>query len=77
MPVQAGNQRGSERHEGASGKPPDPGRRERILGKLGQVWRSVPGWRLAWLVDNLPLPAPEASDDELELALDRLLHPDP
>jgi hypothetical protein len=59
------------------GKPPDPGRRERILGKLGQVWRSLPGWRLAWLVDNLAPPGPEASDDELELALDRVLHLDP
>ena len=61
----------------APGEPADPERRERILGKLGQVWRSLPGWRLAWLVDNLAPPGPEASDDELELALDRVLHLDP
>jgi hypothetical protein len=59
------------------GEPADPERRERILGKLGRVWRSVPGWRLAWLVDNLAPPGPEASDDELERALDRVLHLDP
>ena len=58
------------------GEPAGPERRERILRKLGQVWRSLPGWRLLWLVDNLP-PGPEASDDELELALDRVLHLDP
>jgi hypothetical protein len=60
----------------APGQPADPERRERILGKLGQVWRSLPGWRLARLVDNLAPPGPEASDDELELALDRVLHLD-
>jgi hypothetical protein len=64
----------------ALNKPPgqaaDPERRERFLGKLGQVWRSLPGWRLAWLVDNLASPGPDASDDELELALDRVLHLD-
>jgi len=57
-------------------EPADPERRERILGKLVRVWRSVPGWRLAWLVDNLAPPGPEASDDELELALNRVLHLD-
>jgi hypothetical protein len=58
------------------GEPADLERRERILGKLDQVWRGLPGWRLAWLVDNLAPPGPEASDDELELALDRVLHLD-
>jgi hypothetical protein len=58
-------------------EPADPERKERILGKLGRVWWSLPGWRLAWLVDNLAPPGPEASDDELELALDRVLHLDP
>jgi hypothetical protein len=59
------------------GEPADPERRERILAKLGRVWRNLPGWRLAWLVDNLAPPGPEASDDELERALDRVLHLDP
>jgi hypothetical protein len=56
------------------GEPADPERRERILGKLDRVWGSVPRWRLAWLVDNLAPPGP---DEELELALDRVLHLDP
>jgi hypothetical protein len=59
------------------GEPADPERRERILGKLDRVWGTVPRWRLAWLVDNLAPPGPEASDEELELALDRVLHLDP
>jgi hypothetical protein len=61
------------------GQSPDPERRERILGKLAQVWGSLPEWRFAWLVDNLVAPGARASgapDDELELALDRLLHAD-
>jgi hypothetical protein len=57
-----------------SRKPHDPGRRDRILGKLGQVWLRVPDWPLAWLVVNLVPTGLEASDAEVELELDRLLN---
>ena len=54
-------------------QPPDSERRDRILGKLGPVWRLVPHWRLAWLIANLlPLGA-KVSDAEIERELDRLL----
>jgi len=58
------------------GAPPDPERRERILGKLGQVWARVPDWSLAWLIVNLVPPGPGASDAEIEFELDRLLNLD-
>ncbi len=35
--------------------------------------RHVPHWQLAWLIVNLVPGDPEASDAELEIALDRLL----
>ncbi len=56
-----------------SGQPPDVERRDRILGKLGQVWGRVPDWRLAWLIVNIVPHGPKASDVEIELELDRLL----
>ena len=56
------------------GQRPDPERRDRILGKLGHVWRRVPDWSLAWLMVNLVPTGPRASDTELELELDRLLN---
>jgi hypothetical protein len=59
-----------------SGEPPDPERRDRILGKLGQLWRRVPDWHLGWLVVNLVPPGLKASDAEIELELDRLLNLD-
>lgn len=49
---------------------------DRILAKLGHVWRRVPDWRLAWLIVNLVPPGPKASDTAIELELDRLLNPD-
>jgi hypothetical protein len=56
--------------------PSDPDPRDRILAKLGQVWRGLPAWQLAWLVGNLAPPGPKASDVEIELVLDRLLNLD-
>jgi hypothetical protein len=56
---------------------PDAERTDRILAKLGQVWRRVPDWRLAWLIVNLVPPGPKASDADIELELDRLLDPGP
>lgn len=56
------------------GAPPDPERRDRILAKLGNVWRRVPDWRLAWLIVNLVPPGPTASEAEIESELDRLLN---
>jgi hypothetical protein len=56
---------------------PDAERTDRILVKLGQVWRRVPDWRLAWLIVNLAPPGPRASDADIELELDRLLDPGP
>ncbi|MEA2566037.1 MAG: hypothetical protein QOD49_1214 [Actinomycetota bacterium] len=55
---------------------PDAERVDRILAKLGHVWRRVPDWRLAWLIVNLVPPGPTASDTAIELELDRLLNPD-
>ena len=54
-------------------EPPDLERVDRILRKLGPVWRRVPDWRLAWLIGNLVPTGPNASDAEVELELDRLL----
>jgi hypothetical protein len=59
-----------------SGKPPDPERRDRILGKLGEMWRRVPDWRLAWLIANLVPAGRKASVAEIESQLDRLLNLD-
>jgi hypothetical protein len=60
------------------GEPPDPEGRDRILGKLNDMWRQVPDWRLAWLILNLVPPGPTASDAEIEIEieLDRLLNLD-
>jgi hypothetical protein len=55
------------------GEPPDPERIDRILGKLGPVWRRMPNWRLAWLIANLVPSGTKVSDAEIELELDRLL----
>jgi hypothetical protein len=52
---------------------PDLERVDRILRKLGLVWRRVPDWRLAWLIVNLVSTGTNALDTELELKLDRLL----
>jgi hypothetical protein len=67
----------------AAASPPDPTERlpgldrsDRILGKLGPVWRRVPDWTLAWLIVNLVPTGSKASDAELELELDRLLDVD-
>jgi len=54
-------------------EPPDPERVDRILDKLGLVWRRVPDWRLAWLIGNLAPAGFNASDARIELELDRLL----
>ena len=54
-------------------EPPDLDRRDRILGKLGQVWGRLPGWGLAWLIVNLVPPGITASVVEIDLELDRLL----
>jgi hypothetical protein len=68
----------------AAGRPPDPPRElpdlersDRILGKLGPVWRRVPDWSLAWLIVNLVPAGLMASDAEIEVELDRLLDLDP
>jgi hypothetical protein len=53
--------------------PTDRERIDRILGKLGLLWRRVPEWSLAWLVVNLAPPGPEASDAQIEVELDRLI----
>jgi hypothetical protein len=45
-----------------------------MLGKLGQVWRRVPDWRLVWLIVNLVPTGLSASDAEIEIELDRLLN---
>lgn len=58
-------------------EPRDPQRIDRILGKLGPVWRRVPDWPLVWLVVNLVCSGAWASDAEIEIALDRLLEADP
>jgi hypothetical protein len=49
------------------GRLPDLERSDRILGKLGPVWRRVPDWALAWLIVNLVPAGSKASDAELEL----------
>ena len=54
-------------------EPPDPERVDRILGKLGLVWRRVPDWHLAWLIGNLVPTGCNASDAKIEVELDRLL----
>ena len=59
------------------GKLPDLHRSDRILGKLGPVWRRVPDWSLAWLIVNLVPAGLKASDVEIEIELDRLLDLDP
>ncbi|MEA2532797.1 MAG: hypothetical protein QOJ93_608 [Actinomycetota bacterium] len=48
-------------------------RRDRILDKLGPVWRRVPHWSLTWLIVNLVSTGLKASDAEIEVELDRLL----
>jgi hypothetical protein len=55
------------------GEPTDPERIDRILGKLGPVWRQVPNWPLRWLIANLLPPGAKVSDAEIERELDRLL----
>ena len=52
-------------------------RSDRILGKLGPVWRRVPDWSLAWLIVNLVPAGLRASDARIEIELDRLLNLDP
>jgi hypothetical protein len=54
------------------GKPLDADRIDRILGKLGLVWRQVPNWRLGWLIANLVPSGAKVSDAEIERELDRL-----
>ena len=58
------------------GELPDLERSDRILGKLGPVWRRVPDWSLAWLIVNLVPAGLKASDVEIESELDRLLNLD-
>jgi hypothetical protein len=55
------------------GRIPDLERSDRIVGKLGPVWRRVPDWSLAWLIVNLVPAGSKASDAEIEVELDRLL----
>jgi hypothetical protein len=50
-------------------EPPDLERVDRILRKLGSVWRRVPDWHLAWLIVNLVYSGPNATDAEIELQL--------
>jgi hypothetical protein len=57
-------------------EPRDPQRIDRILGKLGPVWRRVPDWQLVWLVVNVVPSGAWAPDAEIEVALDRLLEAD-
>jgi hypothetical protein len=59
------------------GEVPDLERSDRILDKLGPLWRRVPDWSLAWLIVNLVPGGPNASDAEIEVELDRLLDLDP
>jgi hypothetical protein len=56
---------------------PDLERSDRILDKLGPVWRRVPDWSLARLIVNLVPAGPNASDAEIEVELDHLLDLDP
>jgi hypothetical protein len=56
-----------------TGDSPDSERIDRILGKLGPVWRLVPNWQLAWLIANLVPLGAKVSDAEIERELDRLL----
>ena len=57
----------------------DPARIDRILTKLGEVWRKSPDMRLGQLVDNLRLGEPTSfqrwnfEDDGAEQALDRVI----
>ena len=57
----------------------DPARIDRILTKLGEVWRKSPDMRLGQLVDNLRLSEPTLfqrwnfEDDGAEQALDRVI----
>jgi hypothetical protein len=55
------------------GELPDLEQSDRILGKLGPVWRRLPDWSLAWLIVNLVPAGLKASDVEIEVELDRLL----
>jgi hypothetical protein len=55
------------------GEPLDPDRIDRILGRLGPVWRQLPNWPLSWLIVNLLPPGTKVSDAEIEKELDRLL----
>ncbi len=61
---------------GPQEEPHDPRRIDRVLGKLGLVWRRVPDWQFVWLVVNLGRSGVSASDAEIEVALDRLLGAD-
>lgn len=54
-------------------EPPDDERVDRVLTKLGRVWRQLPDWRLAWLIVNIVPTGPKASDAEIEHQLDNLL----
>ena len=57
----------------------DPARIDRILTKLGEVWRKSPDLRLGQLVDNLRIQAPTSfqcfsfEDDRIEAAIDRVI----
>jgi hypothetical protein len=59
------------------GELPDLERSDRILDKLGPLWRRVPHWNLAWLIVNLVPAGLKASDAEIEVELDRLLDLNP
>ena len=57
----------------------DPARIDRILTKLGEVWRKSPDMRLGQLVDNLRLREPtpfqrfNVEDDRIEAAIARVV----
>jgi len=59
------------------GELPDLERSDRILGKLGPVWRRIPDWSLARLIVNLVPAGLRASDAQIEAELDRLINLDP
>jgi hypothetical protein len=59
------------------GELPDLERTDRILGKLGPVWRRIPDWSLARLIVNLVPAGLRASDAQIEAELDRLRNLDP
>ena len=49
----------------------------RLLGKLGEVWATQPGWRLCQVLSNLHGLGPQdifhTYDDKLEETLDKIL----